>query len=320
MRRANGDGTIVKMTGNRRKPYAIRKVVGWKEDGRPILKYISYHKTKREAERALNIYNEDPYTIDKSTLKDVYEEWYALREKEKAENTLINYRGTWKHLTPLHDVRIQSIDRFELKRYFDNLEQTEIVLSRIKSMLKMLFHYAVKRGILPTSALHLHDTINMTPKKESRVNPHDVFKKEEIESLWQRKDDEMVRIVLVYIYTGLRYAELRKLIPKNIHEDYFDIKQSKTEAGNRIVPLSDKVKSLLPIKEVPPHSTFMSYMQQISPGHTPHDTRHTFISLMTEAGVDERIIQAIVGHKPTNITEHYTHISLETMLEAVNRI
>ena len=320
MRRANGTGHVTKLAGNRRRPYAVRKIVGWTEKGTPQYKYISYHKTQREAEKALDKYTDDPYTLGKSTLEDVYKEWYALKEQEKTENTLRGYRTRWKHLEPLYDVKIQSLDRFELQKYFDSLELTENAMTRVKEMIKMLFEYAVKRGILPISALNLYKAIDIRPKVESREYAHCAITREEIDDLWKKKDDEIVKIILVYIYTGLRYSELQRLIPKNIHEDYFEIKQAKTEAGNRIVPLSDKVKSLLPIKEVPPHTTYNNYMKKILPGHSPHDTRHTFISLMTEAGVDQRIIQAIVGHKPVNVTEQYTHISFETMLEAVNMI
>ena len=87
MRRPNGSGHITKLSGNRRRPYAIRKIVGWTEKGTPQYQYISYHKTRKEANKALNSYIEDPYTLGKYTLKDVYEEWYALRENDKAENT-----------------------------------------------------------------------------------------------------------------------------------------------------------------------------------------------------------------------------------------
>lgn len=320
MRRPNGSGHIVKMTGNRRKPYAIRKIVGWKEDGKPILKYISYHRTKREAEKALNTFMEDPYIYKKATLEDVYKEWYALREKDKAENTLINYRGTWKHLEPLYKTRIQMIDRFELQRYFDGLEETDIVLSRIKSMLKMLFKYGTQHGYMPMSALNLHNSVDIVAKKEAAERPHTVFNKDEIKHLWDNKNDETTKIILFYIYTGLRFAELRKLLPKNIHDDYIEIKQSKTPSGNRIVPLSDKAKSLMPLPKVPPHSTFCDRMEQVCPGHSPHDTRHTFVSLMAEAKVDDRIIKAIVGHKSKDVTGQYTHISLETMLEEANKI
>lgn len=320
MRRPNGSGHVTKLSGNRRKPYAIRKIVGWSDNNTPIYKYLSYHKTKREAEQALNKYIEDPYILGKSTLKDVYEEWYALREKDKAENTLINYRSSWNHLKPLHNKRIALLDRFELQKFFDGLELSEYSMVRARNLLKYLFEYGAKRGILPLNALNYYKAIDIQPKKETRENPHSILTNEEIQYLWNHKDNEMVKIILVYVYTGLRFSELRKLIPKNVHEDYIEIKQAKTEAGNRIVPLSDKVKSLLPIAAVPSHSTFLTYFQKILPNHTPHDTRHTFMSLMAEAKVDDRIVKAIVGHKPTDITEHYTHFSLETLIEAVNKI
>ena len=55
--------------------------------------------------------------------------------------------------------------------------------------------------------------------------------------------------------------------------------------------------------------------------YTPHCTRHTCVSLLTEAGVDERIIQKIVGHKGQNVTQAvYTHLDLDTKLDAINRI
>lgn len=40
MRRANGSGNVVKMKGNRRKPWRARVTVGWTEDGKQILKNI----------------------------------------------------------------------------------------------------------------------------------------------------------------------------------------------------------------------------------------------------------------------------------------
>ena len=319
MRRPNGSGHVTKLSGNRRKPYAIRKIVGWSDQKTPQYKYMSYHKTKREAEQALNKFMEDPYTLGKYTLKDVYEEWYAL-QTNKAENTLINYRSSWNHLKPLHDVKIQMIDRFVLQKYLDETELTENALRRIRDLLRQLFDRGVKRGILPLSAPLIVQSAEYRPKKEARQNTHSVLSQEEIKYLWDHKDNEMVKIILVYVYTGLRFSELKKLTAKCVHEDYIEIKGAKTEAGNRIVPLSDKVKSLLPIAEVPSHTTYITYFQKILPNHTPHDTRHTFMTLMAEAEVDNRIIKAIVGHAPTDVTGQYTHFSLETLIEAVNKI
>lgn len=319
MRNPNGYGSVVKMTGNRRKPYACRKIIGWKEDGKPIIKYISYHRTKREAEKALAEYNDDPYRLSDLTLAEIYDEWFR-RQDNKSENTRRNYRSSWKKLEPIGDIKIQNLDRFELQKFFDNGDFSRDSLKMTRNLLKMIIEYAVQRGILPISALNLHKAIEYKINKETRFNPHKVIKKEDIDALWKKKDDETARIILVYIYTGLRYVELFNLDPEDAHENYIEIKNAKTEAGNRIVPLSDKVKSLLPIETVPSHTTFITQFKKVLPNHVPHDTRHTFISLMAEAKVDDRIIKAIVGHKTKDITEIYTHISLETMLEAVNRI
>ena len=56
-------------------------------------------------------------------------------------------------------------------------------------------------------------------------------------------------------------------------------------------------------------------------GHRPHDTRHTCVSLLTEAGVDERIIQKIVGHKGQGVTEIvYTHFDIQQLIDAIDLI
>ena len=38
-------------------------------------------------------------------------------------------------------------------------------------------------------------------------------------------------------------------------------------------------------------------MKQLNMKHTPHDTRHTCISLLTKADVNPTTIKKIVGHK-----------------------
>lgn len=319
MKRANGDGTIAKLSGNRRKPYAIRRVVGWKENGVPIIKYQGYYRTYREAEKALNEYNADPYTISKKTLEEIYEDFYAKKEETKAEKTLENYRATFKHLAPLHKMRIKDIDRSILQRFYDNLDTTETTLTKIVSLLNMLFEYAVKHGILPSSALNLNKTVDI-PDMDSDSKPKTVISKADIARLWDMQDNEYAKIILFYAYTGLRYAELYELTAECWHDNYIEIKKSKTKAGIRIVPICDKLRPILPIMKVPYYNKYLKEFQKLLPDHTPHETRHTFITRMTEAKIDPRVIKAIVGHAPETVTDVYTHISLETMLEAVNKI
>ena len=48
MRNPNGFGTVVKLSGNRRNPYAVRKTVGWNGKGHPIYRAIGYAATRQE--------------------------------------------------------------------------------------------------------------------------------------------------------------------------------------------------------------------------------------------------------------------------------
>ena len=55
--------------------------------------------------------------------------------------------------------------------------------------------------------------------------------------------------------------------------------------------------------------------------HRPHDTRHTCVSLLAEAGVDERLVKKIVEHKWQEVTQQvYTHFEIEALLDVINKI
>lgn len=319
IRRANGTGTIAKLPGNRRKPYAVKITTGWSDKGTQRYKYISYHKSYREALQALNKYVDDPYSLTDITLADLWEEWYPLQE-QKSEGTQKNYRVAWNHLEPLHDMKLRRLDRVTLQRFYDDLNGTTNVAKNVKKVLQPMISYAVKRGILPLTALNLHDIIDLSTAPLIRTVDRKIINSDEISKLWSMSEDETARIILIYLYTGLRFSELYNLEEENIHPDYFDIIKAKTKAGVRMVPLSDKVKTLLPVPYIPPYQTFAAHFHELLPNHTIHDTRHTFITLLTEAGVDPRVIKTIAGHSTKDITEAYTHITLGVMLEAVNKI
>ena len=69
-------------------------------------------------------------------------------------------------------------------------------------------------------------------------------------------------------------------------------------------------------------SYFISLMEQLGFEHQPHDTRHTCISLLAEAHVDQTMIKKIVGHKGAmSLTERvYTHPDIKALVDAINMI
>ena len=54
MRMPNGYGSVYKLSGKRRRPYIVRKTVGWDENGRQIYAIIGYTATRDEGLKLLN--------------------------------------------------------------------------------------------------------------------------------------------------------------------------------------------------------------------------------------------------------------------------
>lgn len=62
--------------------------------------------------------------------------------------------------------------------------------------------------------------------------------------MWDaQKSNQYLSVVLMLIYTGVRIGELLNLEKKDIHLDerWFYVKESKTDAGIREVPIAEKI-------------------------------------------------------------------------------
>ena len=62
-------------------------------------------------------------------------------------------------------------------------------------------------------------------------------------------------------------------------------------------------------------------MEQLGIERTPHCTRHTTISMLSEAKVHETTIKKIVGHSGAmTLTEKvYTHLDMSILIDAINK-
>lgn len=172
--------------------------------------------------------------------------------------------------------------------------------------------------------------------KESTRKP---FTQKEIDKLWKSTLPN-VDMVLIAIYAGWRPSELAGIETINI-----DLKERtmlggiKTPAGkNRIVPISKKIIPLIEKRFNPKskylftddkgkkitynryHDWFMVLMEQLNMSHKPHDTRHSFTTLMDNAEANKISIKRIVGHASTDVTEGYTHKDIEELKKAIDLI
>ena len=103
MKLPNGYGSVVKMSGKRRKPYMVRKTIGWHLDkgkGRQIQDFIiiGYAETRAEGLKMLAEYNQNPYDVDtaKVTFAEVYERWSKSKYPTISHSNVKGYEASYK--------------------------------------------------------------------------------------------------------------------------------------------------------------------------------------------------------------------------------
>ena len=348
MRLPNSFGSVYKLSGKRRKPWAARKTVGWKtiEDTmqcHPVYQFIGYYATRAEALSALTAYNENPYDLkaDTITFKEVYDKWSG-KHYEAIKNSN-GYKAAYSICSSLDNMIFKDIKLNHLQAVVDHSGKNTPTLRNLRNLWSLMWEYAVIHEIIPPDKRDIIKYVDISNAGNPNAYNRKPFSKKAIKSLWNASgSNEYISAALILIYTGLRISELLDLKKEDVHLDerWFYVKESKTSAGIREVPIAEKI---VPFFEfwlskksdylicTPEGRHFLyrnfydSYwrpiMDALSLKYTPHCTRHTCISLLTEAGVDERIIQQIVGHKRQNVTQVvYTHIDLPNKLEAINKI
>ena len=220
-----------------------------------------------------------------------------------------------------------------IDRYADKSHTT---LVQIKTAMKATFDAAIKNDIVDKNYAAL---VTLPQKVKSEI--HKPFTPVEIFRLWELADtDRDARVLLVYIYTGMRPGEIQSIKLKDVHlKERYMIGGSKTAAGkNRIIPLADaimpfikewyKISSfqrneyLLP-KDTPKHLliAIRTYLNKHFPGHLPHDGRHTCASLLIHIGISEATTKTILGHRHSDVTNQvYIHKDVSELVEAVNKL
>ncbi|MEE0721524.1 MAG: tyrosine-type recombinase/integrase [Caecibacter sp.] len=173
---------------------------------------------------------------------------------------------------------------------------------------------------------------------------HKPFTEREIAILWANTDSKAVRLALIYIYTGLRPTELLRVKTEGvfISERYLRAGM-KTKAGkNRVIPIAEKILPFIEElydenneylviddrdgKPVRTYDRFRAHywatdkvLQKMQ--HLPHDCRHTTATLLSNADVNKKTIQLILGHAARDVTDQvYTHKTISQLIEAINKI
>ncbi len=337
MKNPNGYGSVVKLSGSRRKPYAVRKTAGWDERGYPIYQTIGYFATRQEGLMALAEYNRNPYDINASgmTMEELFAKFSEERMPKLGKSLQNNLRSSYKHCKSISTMRYRDIRTYHMQQCIDNCGKGYGTQGSIKSLFYHLDRYAMEIDVI--QKMYSTMTTTAQPPESSSRN---AFTDDEIQALWRIQDQPWVDSVLVMIYSGWRINELLDLTPASVNtEDWTIIGGSKTKSGKgRIVPIHSRIQPLVQRrlehehsflfsnngKRMTPYSYYIQWygiMDAIGFDHTPHECRHTFRSRLDSAGANKVCIDLMMGHRSKDVGERvYTHKTIEEMRAAVELV
>lgn len=348
-RAGNGCGSIYK-TNRKNKPYRAVATIRYELDpithrAKQIRKNIGYFTDRDSAQIALAEYRKNPFGLDASnlTFQDVFNRWSDEHFPIISDSNAKGYRAAFLLCQPIANKKFVDIKLDDLQYIADNSGKNMPTLRKYKALLSMMFKYAAIHDII-SKDMNKTEFINIKKAGNPNAFNREPFSTSEIQTIWKIKDTNIYyNVILMLIYSGVRIGELLDLKKENVNlqERWFDVTASKTQAGIRKVPIADKIYPFFEYwfnlsdceyllstpdgKRFGYRNYYDSYwtplIEQADMQHRPHDARHTCISLLTEAGVDERIIKRIVGHKGQGVTQQvYTHFEMTTLLAAINKI
>lgn len=328
-KRANGTGTISKLSGNRTKPWAARK-----NDV-----FIGTFKTRGEAQRALErLVDVDVNEKYNMTFEQVYRKWLPEHEREIGEGAKDVYEWAYTYCASLYARKYRSLRTSDFQQVIIDMEKKDMSKSSCEKVIQLfgqMSAWAMREDIILKDYSRFINTVAVQ-KSEGTV-----LKLKTIRAI-QKSDNVAADIVLILLGTGCRPNELFNALVSNCHETYF-IGGSKTQAGrNRVIAVArlgqqsyNKLLTAAKAKGAErlidgykgnkdyrnfAKREFKELVQEVGESFTPYDCRHTFATLAKRSGVDPQTLRRMLGHASLQTTDkYYTHLDADDILtEIVN--
>lgn len=345
MRLPNGYGSVVHLSGNRRKPFMVRKTKGFKANGQPIYSIIGYTETREEGLMLLAKFNHEPWNINihEMTFKDVYELFVEKKMPKLSDGVAKAIRITYKKCTTLYNLKYKSIRAIHMQDIIDQYAGHPSTQKKIKAFFYHLDKFAYEIDVISKQYSQIVTT-ESTPESTKTSFTHDQIDK--LWSIYESGKYAYADVVMIFIYSGFRISELLQMKTENVDiENMVFIGGTKTESGkNRQVPIHSLIQPLVLKRYNPDHEYFImnvdnrngSYIpfvgnqfydywyevvDNLGVHRTPHEARHTFRTLLDEVGANKKCSDMMMGHKTKDVgLRVYTHKTIEELREAIELI
>jgi len=295
--------------------------------------------------------------VDKSaiTVREYAIPWFkTYKENKLRSTTLRGYRSNFrKHIFPaLGHLRLDEVTPDVLQQFMmDRQDLARNTLHSMMALISEMLDYAVEDGLLPKNPAASKRLFNPSTKKDRRRALTLEEIQDVIRQLYATDNLEHRRILALMLFTGMRRGEVLGLkwedidfkkgtISVNKAVSYSSnqpiLSTTKTHNGIRTIPLNPQLRELLkpygtegfiiggdkPLTKMVYDRIFRHIREKFDlHGATAHVFRHTYLSMLNQAGVDPKTIQAIGGHGNFMLTyELYVHSNNNQIMDAGEKV
>ncbi len=337
-------------------PERIRQRIqfGTDANGRPITHWVSGSTVQDLVNNALKLVLKqapEPENTNCPAFGPYAENWMTLYKVPKLRRqTLSTYRSLLdKHLLPFFGKkRLSEIDVATLQTFFnENSRLSKSSARQMKIILHQIFAMAMEDGYM-----RMNPTESKRLALPTRVKKREALTDEQTKAVIRslpKLDARDQLLVAIPLFTGMRRGEMLGLRWEHIdlEKKRIHVQQAvtfrgnqpvvgppKSEAGNRIIPLSQQLEDILrplakeqgfvigsgeePITEKMLKRSWERITKRIDLfGATLHVLRHTYITIAASSGADVKTVQSISGHSDIRMTlERYAHAREAKVLQA----
>lgn len=297
-----------------------------------------YGRSKAEVLRKIREYQEKE--VQGKLFSEVADEWWEDHERTLSPNSVRGYIAAMhRAVDEFGDRYIRSITPTEINRFLINFIKRYHAAASTVSMqlivISLIFKYAVIYGYIDSNPAR-DLSIPKGLKKERRTVPASA----DIQRIKDSVDKPFGMFAYMALYTGCRRGELLALTWEDIDFDQKTIvinkslyyinnkpylKGTKTDAGNRILPLLAKLETqLLPRKckglifhddtgkymtEKQYRCKWDRYQKEAKIAISAHQLRHAYATMLYENDIPAKDAQILLGHAQLSTTmDIYTEI------------
>ena len=291
---------------------------------------------------------------DKKTNENIRQQFlrYLKLQRGLSSNTLDAYEHDVDKLLAYlqaQDLHVLDVKLEDLQQFAAGLHDIGIgprSQCRILSGVRAFYRFLVLDGYLEQDPTELLESPVLGEHLPEFLTPAEVDRLKDSIDLSKPEGHRNRAIIEVLFSCGLRVSELVNLKMSNVYREEQFVRILGKGAKERLVPISETAfheidlympwRNSLKIKPGEEDYLFLNrrgahltrtmilimLKQQadeagIQKTISPHTLRHSFATALLEGGADLRVIQALLGHESMGTTEIYTHLSDQSLREAV---